>query len=260
MSRSMDLHLTHDPTTKYTNRSQISKSLTERWFASNMYCPACPSENLDQTPPNEKVVDFICPRCDEKYQLKGMAHPFGAKIVDSAYEPKIRMIKDGTGPNFVFLRYDTEKWMVQDMMMVPKHFLVPEVIEKRKPLGAGARRAGWVGSNILLGMMPADARLYIVRDFGVVAADDVRGAWKRFEFLKGMRLESRGWLNDVLAVVRKIGKDEFTLQEVYGFEKELKGLHPGNFHVREKIRQQLQLLRDRNIVTFIERGQYQINP
>ena len=148
--------------------------------------------------------------------------------------------------------------MVQDMMMVPKHFLVPGVIEKRKPLGEHARRAGWVGSNILLGMMPADARLYVVRDYGVVPDGDVRRAWKRFEFLKDMRLESRGWLNDVLAVVRRIGKDEFTLDEVYGFEKELKGLHPENFHVRDKIRQQLQLLRDNNILRFVGRGEYHL--
>jgi type II restriction enzyme len=107
-------------------------------------------------------------------------------------------------------------------------------------------------------MMPADARLYVVRDLGVVPAEDVRVAWKRFEFLRGMKLESRGWLNDVLAVVRKIGKDEFTLDEVYGFEKELKYLHPENFHVRDKIRQQLQLLRDRKIIEFIENGYYRL--
>jgi hypothetical protein len=85
LSNIMDLHLTHDPSNKYTSGSQISKSLTERWFLENMYCPACPSDALEQTPPNEKVVDFICPKCDEKYQLKGMAHAFGAKIVDSAH-------------------------------------------------------------------------------------------------------------------------------------------------------------------------------
>jgi transposase-like protein len=70
----MDLHLTHNPPAQYKSRSQISKSLTERWFSENMYCPACPSESLEQTPPNEKVVDFVCPKCEEKYQLKGMAH------------------------------------------------------------------------------------------------------------------------------------------------------------------------------------------
>jgi hypothetical protein len=93
LSSRMDLHLTHNPPAQYKSRSQISKSLTERWFAENMYCPACPSESLEQTPPNEKVVDFVCPRCEEKYQLKGMAHAFGAKIVDSAYEPKFKIIK-----------------------------------------------------------------------------------------------------------------------------------------------------------------------
>lgn len=100
---SVDLRLARDPSPKYKSGSQISKSVTERWFAENMYCPACPSEGLEQTPPNEKVVDFICPECGEKYQLKGMAHAFGARIVDSAYEPKIRMIRDGSGrPAYLF--------------------------------------------------------------------------------------------------------------------------------------------------------------
>lgn len=252
----MDLHLVHDSSKDYTSGSQISKSLTEKWFAENMYCPACTSDTLDQKPPNEKVVDFICPKCEEKYQLKGMAHGFGNRIVDSAYEPKIKMIKDGTAPNFVFLRYDAQKLMVQDMMMVPKHFLVPEVIEKRPPLKVSARRAGWVGSNILLGKMPVDARLYIVQEYRIVQDGSVREAWKRFEFLKDMKLESRGWLNDVLAVVRKLGKTEFSLKEIYAFEKELSKLHPENFHVKAKIRQQLQVLRKKSILVFIAQGQY----
>jgi len=39
---------------------------------------------------------------------------------------------------------------VSNFLVVPKYFFVPGVIEKRKPLSATARRAGWIGCNIVL--------------------------------------------------------------------------------------------------------------
>jgi hypothetical protein len=42
----------------------------------------------------------------------------------------------------------------------------------------------------------------------------------------------------------------FTLSDAYKFEGKLKSLHPNNKHVKDKIRQQLQLLRNRNIIKF----------
>ncbi|MHA2064423.1 MAG: Dam-replacing domain protein [Candidatus Thorarchaeota archaeon] len=69
-------------------------------------------------------------------------------------------------------------------------------------------------------------------------------------------MRSRGWTSDVLRCVRKLGKSEFSLQEMYDFEEELRELHPKNRHIRPKIRQQLQVLRDQGVVRFIERGRY----
>ena len=49
----------------------------------------------------------------------------------------------------------------------------------------------------------------------------------------------------------------FTLNDLYAFEARLSALHPTNRHVREKIRQQLQVLRDRGWLAFGERrGMY----
>jgi type II restriction enzyme len=58
--------------------------------------------------------------------------------------------------------------------------------------------------------------------------------------------------------VRKLGKPEFTLQEMYAFEPQLKALHPTNQNVRPKIRQQLQMLRDVGLVRFGARGNYRV--
>ncbi|MCX5685151.1 MAG: restriction endonuclease, partial [Planctomycetota bacterium] len=68
--------------------------------------------------------------------------------------------------------------------------------------------------------------------------------------------ERRGWIVDVLRIVRSFGERMFTLDEVYAFEESLAATHPENHHVRDKIRQQLQFLRDRGIVRFLGRGRY----
>ena len=48
----------------------------------------------------------------------------------------------------------------------------------------------------------------------------------------------------------------FTLEQMYKFEQILSIKHPENHHVRDKIRQQLQVLRDNGIIEFVGRGHY----
>jgi type II restriction enzyme len=45
---------------------------------------------------------------------------------------------------------------------------------------------------------------------------------------------------------------------MYGFERNLSELYPGNQNVRPKIRQQLQYLRDRGFIEFVSRGNYRL--
>lgn len=67
-------------------------------------------------------------------------------------------------------------------------------------------------------------------------------------------MKERGWTLDVLRILRSLGKMEFTNGDVYEFAPQLERLHPNNRHVRDKIRQQLQVLRDRGFLVQIERG------
>lgn len=60
----------------------------------------------------------------------------------------------------------------------------------------------------------------------------------------------------MLSCVNAISKDEFSLKEVYSFEQKLKIKHPENNNVLAKIRQQLQLMRDSNLVQFLGNGIY----
>jgi type II restriction enzyme len=55
-----------------------------------------------------------------------------------------------------------------------------------------------------------------------------------------------------------LGKKEFNLAAVYAHETPLARLHPGNHHVRDKIRQQLQVLRDADLLKFLGHGEYRL--
>lgn len=89
-----------------------------------------------------------------------------------------------------------------------------------------------------------------------VEADEVRTQYSRLRPLGRMDHERRGWALDVLNALRLLQKSRFTLTEVYAFTDVLQRLHPQNLHIREKIRQQLQRLRDMGLVEFLGRGEY----
>jgi type II restriction enzyme len=56
--------------------------------------------------------------------------------------------------------------------------------------------------------------------------------------------------------IESIGRAEFEIADVYRFEEHLRRLYPGTIHVREKMRQQLQVLRDAGFIEFLGRGKY----
>jgi len=241
----------------YKSPSQRARRLTEGWFAENMYCAACPNDSLERTRGSTEVVDFLCPHCGAEYQLKAKAAALGARLRDAAYRPMIKRAEENRSPHFAFLGYDNQRWRVCNLLLVPGHFITPDVIERCRPLTAGARRAGWVGCNILASRIPADGRLAAVDEGRVVAVNEVRAGWGRFAYLGKAKADERGWTVDVLRCVRALGAREFTLREFYErFEEELAARHPANRNVAPKIRQQLQVLRDRDIVRFLGRGRY----
>jgi type II restriction enzyme len=91
-----------------------------------------------------------------------------------------------------------------------------------------------------------------------VSPATVRAQYARIRPLAKLDAKQRGWTLDVLNVVRSLGKPEFNLSEVYESEEKLAKLHPANRHVRDKIRQQLQVLRDLDILEFLRPGEYRI--
>jgi type II restriction enzyme len=169
-----------------------------------------------------------------------------------------RAIEAGTTPNLLVLQYDSIRWDVRNLLLVPRFAFSMSAIERHNPLSASARRHGWVGCNIVLSSIPTEARISVVENSIVVDPATVRGQYDRLRPLSQLGHDARGWTLDVLRVVREIGKQEFRLDDVYGFERELARLHPQNRHVRDKIRQQLQVLRDLGWLEFLGRGRYRI--
>lgn len=145
-----------------------------------------------------------------------------------------------------------------ELIVVPKHFFIPEIIQKRKPLAATARRAGWVGSNILLNLVPESGRIMVLRDGVPESRESVLSKWQQTLFLRSTSIEARGWLIEVMKAVEAIRRPEFDLNDVYAFEAQLSALYPGNNNVRPKIRQQLQVLRDNGYLEFLGGGRYHL--
>lgn len=50
--------------------------------------------------------------------------------------------------------------------------------------------------------------------------------------------------------------EKFDLNKIYAFEQELALQFPKNNHIKEKIRQQLQVLRNQGVIEFLSRGKY----
>ena len=247
-----------EPQTPYTSGSQSARAWTERWVKDQVYCPNCGSPKIEQFPANRPVADFSCPSCSEEYEVKSQKTPFKTKVLDGAFRTMCERLASSNNPNLLLLNYDLAKLSVTNAFVIPKHFFVQEIIEERKPLAATARRAGWIGCNILLNQISASGKIYFVRDGQLQSKDSVLAQWQRTLFLRDQSSEARGWLIEVMKCVESLGKKEFELDDVYAFETQLSRIYPNNRHVKQKIRQQLQFLRDRGYLDFVSRGYYRL--
>lgn len=241
---------------KYHSGSQRARVLTESWIAKNMYCPRCGNLHLKQFPNNRPVADFFCSVCGNQFELKSKNDPLGRKVNDGAYDTMIQRITSNQNPDFLFMCYSKTTLSVKDLVFVPKHFFVPDIIEKRKPLATTARRAGWVGCNILLDKIPEQGRITVISNSEIVDFQSVVKKVNMGNKLAINDLNARGWIMDILNCVNGIKNDVFSLGEIYTFEDELHKKHPKNNNIKPKIRQQLQILRDKGFVEFLGDGRY----
>jgi type II restriction enzyme len=244
---------------RYTSASQRARVCTEPWGEENLYCPVCDSKRIASLAANTPAHDFSCPKCKSWFQLKSKSSPFGSRVQDGAYEAMKRSMRSDRTPNLFLLHYQLPEMRVQNVLLIPHFVFTESILEKRKPLSSTARRAGWVGCNFLLDRIPSDARIAVVEDGKASPAASVRRAYNRLRPLEKLQGDKRGWTLDVLNIVRSLKKHEFVLSDVYDHANQLAKLHPNNAHVRDKIRQQLQVLRDLGLLHFLGGGSYRLD-
>jgi type II restriction enzyme len=253
----MNLQFTAQVAAAYGSGSQAARALSEDWCRRELYCPACDSDRLLQSRANTPAVDFTCPQCKQSYELKSSKSWKPRKIVDAGYNAMLRAIRGDRAPNLLFLHYSVDL-CVSNLLLIPRVFFTESVIEKRRPLNPQAQRAGWVGCNILLEHIPDDGKIILVSAGATIPTEHVRKEFSRVRGLARLSPSKRGWTVDVLTLIRRLQKTQFTLVDLYDFEQELRAMHPQNRNIRAKIRQQLQILRDMHMLRFTERGRYSL--
>jgi type II restriction enzyme len=253
----MNLQMIAPPTlANYKSRSQMARVVSESWALQNLYCVACDAKSLDPTRNNNRGYDFECRSCTANYQLKRCAREPKNRMVDSAYSAMRSAIESDRVPSLLILHYSAQ-WSVYNLMLIPSFCFSVTAIEKRKPLSPTARRAGWVGCNILLSAIPPDAKIKVVENALECEPSEIRNRFNNLRRLKRIPPNVRGWTLDVLKFARSLNQARFTLEQMYAFDSKLSKLYPRNENVRPKIRQQLQVLRDIGIIRFVSRGIYE---
>lgn len=239
----------------YSSNSQIARILTENWVLNNSYCPSCGEIPLSEFENNRPVADFYCKKCSEEFELKSKSGKLSNTIADGAHSTMIERINSYNNPNFFFLTY-TKQWTVNNFLIIPKQFITTEIIIKRPPLAPTARRAGWVGCNIDISKVAESGKVFLVKNTEIIAPEVVNQFFNKTLFLRQKPSDAKGWVLDIMKCVDEIKTDIFNLDEIYKFEQTLKLKYPNNNFIKDKIRQQLQLLRDKGIIEFVSRGKY----
>jgi len=220
----------------------------------NVPCPRCGGQ-LQLFAAGTKVRDLSCMDCSEPFQLKSQKAVIKASVLGAAYRPTIDSLRAGNHPSLLLLHYDPDDLRVRDLLAVPRSALTATVVQRRKKLGHAARRAVWEGCVFRLDRVPDRAKLWVVRDSNPQSQATIMESWRSLESLSTRSFSGRGWLFDVLKCIEAL-QPEFSLADVYVFEERLARNHPRNAHVRPKIRQQLQRLRNASVVEFMGRGRY----
>jgi type II restriction enzyme len=242
---------------KYSSQSQRARVISERWFQANGYCLACENDRLHATDANTRATDFLCPVCGQCYELKAFRVRPTRTLVDGAYASLMARIMDGSVPTLMMLERN-DLWEISRLTAIHHVFLTPEVIVRRKPLSALARRAGWVGCNIKLDRIAKDAQIEVVQQAVPNDRTMVRARFQQFERLKEIAPDSRGWATLTLQSIRGLGQETFSLSLLYAQEPFFASVYPRNKNIRPKIRQQLQVLRDLGFVEFCGQGTYRV--
>jgi type II restriction enzyme len=241
----------------YKNNSQKARVFTEPFVEENFYCPYC-GASLIACKNNDKVRDFDCSGCNQNYELKSkQGKSLGKKVPDGKYMTMIERISSNSNPNFYFLNYDKTSFDVINFCAVPSYFFTPNIIIPRAK--GIPNRSDYIMCSIDISGIPNSGKIFYIKDKKIISKTKVLDDWNKTLFLKASKnIQVKGWLLDIMQCIDKINKNQFTLSDIYQFENYLKLKHPENNNIQAKIRQQLQILRNKNYLRFESRGKYKL--
>jgi len=253
----MSLNLYSSIADKYTSNSQKIRALTENWVNEYIYCPHC-GKNVSEHENNQPVADFYCSKCQEDFELKSKnGNSMGKTIADGGYDTMIDRIISDSSPHFFFLNYNKDTYEVVNFVATPSYMFAPDMIIKRKK--ALPKRPNYFMCNIDISSIPNSGKIFYIKNREVQSKDKILEEWSKTTFLKeSSNITSKGWLLDIIKCIEKLDKNNFSLNDIYQFEKYLNNKHPNNNNIQAKIRQQLQILRDREYLLFESRGKYRL--
>lgn len=240
----------------YKSGSQKARVMTEPWALENIFCPNCGNE-ISKYINNKPVADFYCEKCNEDYELKSWkTEKFSNTIMDGSYKTMIERLESNTSPNFFVLQYN-KNLEILNYIVIPKYFIRPEdIIPRRKWI---PNRPNYIMCNISMKWIPESWKIFYIKNGVTINKEKVIKEWNKTIFLKEKKnIESKGWILDIMKCIEKLNKKDFTLQEMYNFETILKQKYPNNNFIKDKIRQQLQFLRDKWYIEFVSNGKYRV--
>lgn len=241
----------------YKSNSQKTRVFTEPFVEENFYCPYCGADLISRVN-NDKVRDFDCSKCNENYELKSkQGKSLGKTVADGAYNSMLERINNNSNPNFYFLNYDKENFDVINFCAIPNYFFTPNIIIPRKK--GIPNRPDYIMCNIDISGIPNSGKIFYIKDREVISKTKVLDDWNKTLFLKeSNNIQTKSWLLDVMQCIERVGENSFGLNSLYSFENYLKIKHPENNNIQAKIRQQLQILRDKGFLKFTNRGNYEV--
>lgn len=251
----MNLYFNTDLIKDYRNPAQIIRVLTEDWLAKHICCPCCGASTIQPFQNNQPVGDFYCQSCQEQYELKSKnGKTLGNKIADGAYHTMIERITSDLNPNFFFLNYDKRDLSVKNLILVPKHFFTTDMIIPRQK--GIPNRPNYIMCSIDIQRVPTSGKIHIIQQGKIIDQAIILQQWQQYLFLRNINNDNKKWQLSILHCLDQIQNEYFSLKEMYAFETTLALQYPNNHFIKDKIRQQLQFLRDKGMIEFLGRGHY----
>ncbi len=239
--------------------TQAIKKLSEFWVANNIFCPICWSA-LIQHKIDKPVNDLFCRDCKENFELKSSKWNLWNTILWGAYDV---MIKEMTNnPMHLFVLKYAEDYTIKNFLVVPKYFFIPEIIKKRNTSKVKQKNWTtrlWTWWNIMFDKIPESWKIHYISNGTYKTRTEILKEWEKIKFLEEEKTSSKWWIFDIMICIEKLNKREFHLKELDVFLDELQLKYPNNNFIKDKIRQQLQKLRDNWYLEFIDwKGNYRL--